>query len=317
MTDQPSLVADIGGTNTRVALAHGAQVQTGSIMRFRNADHKGLEGVLREYLHEQKNPALSGVCVAIAGPVEGDRAQMTNLDWLIEAPSLAKATGAPRAALLNDLQAQGHALDHLGPDALSPIVAGAPEPGNARLVVGIGTGFNAAAVLPGANGPVIPAAEAGHATLPVTCDDDLSLAAHVGGADGFASVEDVLSGRGIAATHAWLSARAGQPEHITPAEVMARLEDGDPAAREAAFTVTRILAVTTSNLALTFLPLGGIYLCGGVARAIAPWLGGMGFEEALTDKGRFSPLMRRFAVHVVTDDYAALTGCAGHLATQG
>jgi glucokinase len=61
------------------------------------------------------------------------------------------------------------------------------------------------------------------------------------------------------------------------------------------------------------LPFGGIYLCGGVARHFAPHLNRLGFEAAFNDKGRFAEFMHQFPVHLVDDDYAALTGSAAHL----
>ena len=51
-----------------------------------------------------------------------------------------------------------------------------------------------------------------------------------------------------------------------------------------------------------------------MARAFAPHLAAMGFAEGFRDKGRFAGFMEGFAVSVIEDDYAALTGCAVHLA---
>ena len=53
---------------------------------------------------------------------------------------------------------------------------------------------------------------------------------------------------------------------------------------------------------------------GGVSRAFAPYLERFGFGAAFRDKGRFADFMDDFPVSVVTDDYAALTGCAAHMA---
>ena len=50
--DTYSLVADIGGTNTRVALAEGADVHLETVRRYRNADHPELAGVQRITLWE-------------------------------------------------------------------------------------------------------------------------------------------------------------------------------------------------------------------------------------------------------------------------
>ena len=41
-----SLVADIGGTNTRVALARGAVVERATVTRYANAEHADLVGVV-------------------------------------------------------------------------------------------------------------------------------------------------------------------------------------------------------------------------------------------------------------------------------
>jgi glucokinase len=61
------------------------------------------------------------------------------------------------------------------------------------------------------------------------------------------------------------------------------------------------------------LPFGGVFLAGGVARAMAPHLIPMGFVEAFRDKGRFAGFMENFGVCVIEDDYAALAGSAAHL----
>mgnify|MGYP000281680058 CR=1 FL=1 len=59
---------------------------------------------------------------------------------------LIAATGAAQTAILNDLQAQGHALGHIAPEYLCPLIAGPQKSGAAMLVVGVGTGMNAAPV---------------------------------------------------------------------------------------------------------------------------------------------------------------------------
>jgi glucokinase len=81
-----SLVADIGGTNTRVALARGAEVDASSVERYRNAEHDGLASVIAAYLekHGISDAEIGGVCVAGAGPVRDGVVQLTNLDWRID-----------------------------------------------------------------------------------------------------------------------------------------------------------------------------------------------------------------------------------------
>jgi glucokinase len=310
-----SLVADIGGTNTRVALADGRQVLGQTIRRYRNADFPGLETVLRRYIADEDDVDPIAACVAVAGPVRDGCATMTNLDWTIDKPTLARATHAETVAILNDLQAQGHALGFLDPANIRTIIAG-PEAleDSTKLVIGIGTGFNAAPVFDIDGGRFVAASESGHANLPIRTEAELRLCRYVSTAHGFPAVEDVLSGRGLERVYAWLGEEAEDPREAKAKAIMEACATGDDArAAEAARVFARILGTVAGNLALIQLPFGGVFLVGGVARAFAPYLNDFGFSDAFRDKGRFAGFMGNFSVSVVDDDYAALTGSAAHL----
>jgi glucokinase len=310
-----SLVADIGGTNTRVALAEGARLLPDTIRRYRNLDYPGLETVLRAYIEEEDGIDCKGACVAVAGPVHDGKASMTNLDWTIDHDSIGRATRAETVAVLNDLQAQGHALGRIDPANLRPVIPGPDSPrGATRLVIGVGTGFNASPVHDTAGGRLVPPAEAGHANLPIRTEADLRLLRHVETIHGFPAVEDVLSGRGLERVYTWLGHESDSPAEKSAAAIVADCGSGsDDRAREAVQVFTRILGTVCGNLALIHLPFGGVYLIGGVARHVAPFLDEFGFGDAFRDKGRFAGFMQNFPVSVVEDDYAALTGAAAHL----
>ncbi|MFN0115556.1 MAG: glucokinase [Paracoccaceae bacterium] len=311
------LLADIGGTNTRVALARGQHVQQGSIRRFANKGQPGIEAILKAYLAESGTTGCVGACVAAAGPVRDGVAVMTNLDWTIRPANLAAATGVRHVAVLNDLQAQGHALGHLAPEALRTLLPGpaaAPGAGASQLVIGVGTGFNAAPVHETPSGRIVAPSECGHVSLPVRTDADRRLQRFVETAHGFAGVEDALSGRGLERVDAWAAAEAGRPASRSAAEIVAAIgTGGDPVAEMAGETFVRRLGAVAGDLALIHLPFGGVYLIGGVARAFTDHYARFGFGEAFRDKGRFSDFMANFPVRIVEDDFAALTGCAAYL----
>lgn len=312
-----TLLADIGGTNTRVALAEGNRLVPQSVARFPNHGRTSLEEILREYMITEGVTDLTGACVAVAGPVavDGQSARMTNLDWTINAGSLAKVTKAEKISVLNDLQAQGHALGTLDRDNLRPVLAGMPPPpGASSLVVGVGTGFNAAPVHEGPGGRVVAASECGHITMPVISDEDLALKRYFEQKHRYASVEHACAGRGLERIYAFVTGKESVEE--TGEEILALMHADNSDAMRAATIFTRLLGIVAGDLALTHLPFGGIYLIGGAARAIEPWLGRLQFEQAFTDKGKFSELMRQFPIYVVNDDYAALAGCAAHLAAR-
>ena len=95
---------------------------------------------------------------------------------------------------------------------------------------------------------------------------------------------------------------------------MAAMADAsDPIARQTVQITVRLLAQLCADLALIHLPYGGIYLVGGVARALMPYLKPCDFAASFYAMGRFSKAMERFEVALVHDDYAALTGCANAL----
>ncbi len=314
--DTYSLVADIGGTNTRVALAEGIRLLPETVRKYPNREYPGLETVLRKFLDDEGGVDCRGACVAVAGPVRDGRGTMTNLDWTIDRETLARAARADTVSILNDLQAQGHALEHLSDDNLRVVIE-PPEhsPLAARLVIGVGTGFNAAPVYSTAAGKLVTPSEAGHANMPIRTEAELRLCHFVETAHGFPAIEDVLSGRGLERIYAWLGHEAGEPSEASAADIMGRLEDGsDARAEEAARLFVRILGAVAGNLSLIHLPFGGVYFSGGVARAFAPHLDRFGFPEAFRDKGRFAGFMKNFGVSVIEDDFAALTGCASHLA---
>lgn len=316
-----ALVADIGGTNTRVALALGEVVQAGSIRRYANAGFADLESVLRLYLQEEGQAQVAGVCVAAAGPVRNGVASMTNLDWTITADGLRAATGAAQTAILNDLQAQGHALGRIAPEHLRPVIAGPKKTGGAMLVVGLGTGMNAAPVHETPWGRVVAASECGHISMPVRTDEDHRLArfvAEVGPhAHGFAGVEDVLAGRGLERVYAFVAHEAGITADKRGADIMSDVAQGEALAVKAAQLYVHLLGQELGNLALIHLPFGGLYLIGGVARALQPYFDQMNLAAHFRDKGRFAEFMGNFSVEIVEDDYAALTGCAAYLAGGG
>ncbi|WP_306132330.1 ROK family protein [Roseivivax marinus] len=313
MTDL-SVVADIGGTNTRVALAHGARVDPGSIVRFRNAEHADLTEVLTRYLGD-RDARPASACVAMAGPVRDGVGRLTNLAWTVDRAVVSEATGASTVAVLNDLQAQGHAVDHLTAEALDEIATGDPSSDHAaKLVVGVGTGLNAAPVFRLDGRTLVPPAEAGHTALPVQTAADLRLRDWLIDTHGSAGAEEALSGRGFERIHAWLCHEDSTGQPLDAAAIMQAAETGDPRAVRTMEIFATLLGRMVGDLALTLLPFGGIYLCGGVARHFGPHLARLGFLDAFADKGRFAAFMAQFPIRMITDDYAALTGSAAHLA---
>ena len=92
-----AFVADIGGTNLRMALC-AADGTCAEPVILHCADYCDLTLALRTALGQiGETPALRRGALAVAGPVTGDRVRFTNLDWTFFDRGAAPRIGA-RAA---------------------------------------------------------------------------------------------------------------------------------------------------------------------------------------------------------------------------
>ena len=299
------LVADVGGTNTRLALSQGGDVLPGSIRSYQNADYDDLDSAVARFLSEAPQPRPTEMVIAVAGPVHGDRAELTNRNWQISADSFRDRFGATRVRLLNDLTALGHAVPTLGAHQLRQIAPGSVDRAAMpqSLVVGIGTGFNVSPVLHSAGAVFCPATEAGHVSLPssvVSALNALGLSA-----DPFPTVEALFSGRGFAT---FCRQSTGRTDLDGPAAMAAY---GSPEADDVTRSIDQYSALAgwlLRDLTLAYLPHDGLYFAGSVARAVlscAPAACIDILNRPCDILGRSRP-----PLWIVEDDSAALFGCA-------
>ena len=74
------LVADIGGTNARFAIADLETLALSGIEDFQCARHSSLAEALRAYLDRLEDPPVEAA-IAVAGPVVNERVSLTNSAW--------------------------------------------------------------------------------------------------------------------------------------------------------------------------------------------------------------------------------------------
>lgn len=304
------LCADVGGTNTRLALSRDGVVAPDSLRSYANADWASLYAVIAAYLVDQAQASPAQMVIAVAGPVHGDYALLTNRDWHIETAQLAASFGGAQAVLLNDLTALGYALPHLRPEQLRLVSPGSDkQSGLAQsLVVGIGTGFNVSPVLETGDVIVCPAVEAGHVAMPLSVAQALMQCGIEPGQ--YPTVEALFSGRGLTAFCRELT----QDTALDGAAAIARYRAPD--AEHITAVIDRYAALLgwlLQALSLSYLPSSGIYMAGTVARAIiatAP----ASCLEILRRPGAIK-LSRTAALYTIEDDSAALSGCAAYSVT--
>lgn len=311
-----SLVCDIGGTNTRLGLVENDRLIGKTLASFANESFGDFTALFDAYLASMATRPLTSVCIALAGIATPEGARLTNRAWTIRRADVALVTGAVEVGFINDFEALGFALLQVDALETQPIlVSDRPVSSKGtRMVLGAGTGFNAAACHPPRFGaePHVAAAECGHMTLPLAGEQEFELQRKLSEGRGRASIERALSGNGLREIHRWVCERNGRDPAARSASEISCLAVSrtDPDCIEAADMFLRLLGRVTGDLALAYLPTSGIYISGGVSRALAPLMTSTPtFGQSFRAKGRMSSYMESFSVALLTDDRAALAGC--------
>lgn len=145
------LAADVGGTRARFLLARWRGPEADSPWEplsqrvFADDDFPHFDAALEAFLAEcprEAEPKLA--VIALAGPVAGRRAKLTNRPWTIDADALSARYGWPRVELMNDFAAQAFGLAAAPPGTLHVLQKGERRPGLAAVLgpgTGLGMGF--------------------------------------------------------------------------------------------------------------------------------------------------------------------------------
>ena len=309
-----TLVADIGGTNSRLAVAitsrKDSKIELTNVVKFKNSDFKNFEEIITKYLSTKDGLEINRMCVAAAGIVSKTAVEMSNLNWKITVSSLQTAANVEKVFIINDLQAQGYALDFINPKDLEKLIDGShsTSESDTKLVCGMGTGFNVAIAYKTAFGTFVPTSEYGHARMTVANEEQNSIIKQLEKNSPFVSYEHILAGLGLNRLDQILNQRNDR----SPADILAAAEAGDLRSKEVGNQLAGFAGQAFGDFALMNMALGGVYLIGGVARAMMPYLTEDNFKKNFYQRGQFSDIMKKISVQVILDDFAALKGCANY-----
>ncbi|MFQ5399363.1 MAG: glucokinase [Anaerolineae bacterium] len=319
------LAGDIGGTKIALALISVDQGVQQPIREatFPSRDYDSLDAIIAEFLRETAQQVRCA-SFGVAGPVVDNRAETTNLPWIIDAGRIAGQFGIAQVRLLNDLEAIAHAVPHLSAADLFTLNTGTAKAGCAIAVIAPGTGLGEAFLTWDGRRYRPHPSEGGHASFAPTTELQRELLTYLQSRMDHVSYERVCSGRGIPNLYAFLrdSGRYAEPQSLRQA--LAQAEDPTPIIAQWADEHQTPLCVATldlfveilgdeaGNLALKVLATGGVYLGGGIPPRILPRLKYGRFLDTFVRKGRFVKLMAGIPVHVICNPKVALYGAAYH-----
>ncbi len=336
-----ALAGDIGGTKTYMGLyevtPRGGGSSGGDTVELRvvrearmeNAGRSGVEELIGEFLSADEAGRIRAAAFGVACPVESNRCELTNLDWVVDGEALSRELGVPEVQFINDLVATARGVALLGEDDMVALKAGVERQGNIGLVAA-GTGLGVAHLFWDGTTHHPSPSEGGHADFAPVDELQVELWRFLAERFGHVSYERILSGPGLVNLFDFFVVRSGAPVEgalaaslerpgvdaasVIVAEATGGNGKGDERCVAALDAFVRIYGAEAGNMALRCLALGGIYLGGGIAPKILSTLQKGTFVSAFVDKGRFRPFMERIPVRVIMNDRTALFGAAAYAA---
>lgn len=307
------LVADIGGTNARFALAepNDAGIALHEVRRFRAEDFKTLREAADAYL-ETVSAKPKTACFAVAAPIEGDDVAFTNSSWSFNTQTMQAGMAFEHFAVFNDFAALAAGVAIVPKDFFVQVRPGAPEDGAPKLVIGPGTGLGQALLVPCGQGDRIIATQGGHVSFAPRTDLEIQVLQFMTREHQHVSVEELLCGRGLINIYRALCHIAGTaPLPIQANEITdtARTEEHSIAADAAAF-FCNLLGAVTGDAALSSGTRGGIYLAGGILPKIKDIFLSSDFESNFLSKGRMTSYLKPVPITMIVKEGTALYGAA-------
>lgn len=322
------LVADIGGTHARFALADPLSGVLRAPRVLAVAEYPDVATAIRGYLDataaSREDAVVQAAALAVAAPVRGTRIEFTNSRWAFDREGLRDALGLERLVVLNDFEALARGVPVLPQGALRVLKQGRADPAAPRAVLGPGTGLGVAGVLPGAAGAPparvqVLASQGGHIGFAPVDEVEIELLRFMQAQLGVVTAEDLLSGRGLAQLHRFFAGRAAVPAAtLTPAQVSANAVAGDDAAAvEAVLRFWALLGGFAADVALMYGAWGGVYVGGGIAPRLFALYERSDFRARFIARPAMAAALAPVPIWLIDDPHAALRGAAAALRSPG
>ena len=316
MSNGPLLIADIGGTNARFALASADEVGFANAMTLQCADFETSVAAIRHFLDAVSSPNPATVCLAAAGPVIEGSVSVTNNHWSLSTAELCNDFGTDRVQLLNDFEAIAWSIPYIEDQFLESVgqVSQKTLPAESfnTAIVGPGTGLGTGGLYK-RDGLLMPlVGEGGHIGFAPKSKTQIELLEVLREKFERVSVERLLSGSGIENIYWALHALRGEArKHLSAAGIFAAAGDGtDSVAADATQLFYEILGQVAGDIALLFGAYDGVYLAGGVVKRYPEMLHISGFRNAFESKGHHRSMMERIPTRLITYDEPGLLGAA-------
>lgn len=329
MTNIINIVADIGGTNIRIAQLKNTELTKPSENKLApELDHievyqchnfTSLAEVLRHYVEEKKlqNNKINA-CLAIACPVEQDFIEMTNLSWSFSLQELKQTLAFEHVWLINDYAAIAYAVTVLNDQQKVKIGKGEAEVTKPIAICGPGTGLGVASLINQQGKYTCISGEGGHVDFAPLDHEQIALLTFLQQRHQHVSYEQLLSGLGIEQIYqALMQTENGEQTALSAKQITdAALAGNNLLAEKTLNHFCNILGAFAGNLALTLGAMGGVYIAGGIVPRFIDYFKQSNFRKYFELKGRFANYNRNIPTYVITAPQPGLLGASVYLCQQ-
>jgi glucokinase len=308
-----NFVADIGGTNIRLAQVVDGQVA--EIRKYLCADFATVNEAIKQYFSEYPATEFAAGCLAIACPVAGDLVKMTNHTWAFSIKQVQADLGLGWLGVINDFTSVAHSLPKLDDSQKVQIGPGEALPEANIAVFGPGTGLGVEHLTCTDGEWKALDGEGGHVDFSAVDENDIAILRFLTEKLGHASAEEVMSGRGIVHIYQGLAAAKNvPPEYSDAADITSRAIDNSCAlCRETLEQFCRIMGSFAGNLALNLCTRGGVYIGGGIASRFVEFIQQSEFRARFEAKGRFRNYVAGIPTYIITEPDHGLIGAMAYL----
>ncbi|HCM46482.1 MAG TPA: glucokinase [Colwellia sp.] len=319
-----NLVADIGGTNIRLAITDNNN-NISEIETYQCQLYPHLSNVIHQYLTDKNLLHVKvNACLAIACPVDTDAISMTNLPWKFSQKQLKEELKLNSLTLINDYTAIAMAIPLLTDEQKVKIGGGAPALNQPIAVCGPGTGLGVANLENIDGHWHCLGGEGGHIDFAPVDELDIQIFQQLKKTKKRISYEQLLSGYGLEQTYqALLVINNQQKNDVETTEPSIKLSAKDISTKalagsckicqQALSQFCKVLGSFAGNLALTTGSIGGVYIAGGIVPRFVDYLKNSEFRERFETKGRMSHLNEQTPTYIITESQPGLLGAAAYL----
>jgi glucokinase len=309
-------VADVGGTNIRLAHVQDGSIKT--IKKYLCTDFDTIAEAIKSFSDDVGQECFDAGCIAIACPVNDDLVKMTNHSWQFSKKALQQTLGLQSLFVINDFSAVAYSLPTLSDEQLIQVGTGnALKDGNI-VVFGPGTGLGVEHLTLTDNGWQTLDGEGGHVDFAPNDETDIVIWRYLKARFSRVSAEEVMSGRGIVNIYTALALDAKvEVEFTDPADITSRALDKSCAVCvKACEQFCRIMGAFAGNLALNLCTTGGVFIGGGIASRLGEFFSNSDFRERFEAKGNFASYVKPIPTFLINEPDHGLLGALAYLLQQ-